>query len=108
MSASEPLASAARATDGPRYRGHPLAGALAFRRSVAALFSFGLRFLRQRADVSPLPCSEAPRGPVVMPDEQDPKPPERSLRNRTRAPRSAPSIGTPPVDALDEQSGAGF
>ena len=50
MSASEPLASAASATNGPRYRGHPLAGALAFRRSVAALFSFGLRFLRQRAD----------------------------------------------------------
>jgi hypothetical protein len=49
MSASEPLASAARATDGPRYRGHPLAGALALRRSVAALarlyawLSFGLR-----------------------------------------------------------------
>jgi hypothetical protein len=37
MSASEPAASAASATDGPRYRGHPLAGALAFRRSVAAL-----------------------------------------------------------------------
>src|SRR6201996_4489518 len=37
MRASESAASAARATDGPRYRGHPLAGALAFRRSVAAL-----------------------------------------------------------------------
>jgi hypothetical protein len=50
MSASEPAASAARATDVSRYRGHPLAGALAFRRSVAALaklyawLSFGLRF----------------------------------------------------------------
>jgi len=43
MSASESAASVASATDGPRYRGHPLAGALAFRRSVAALFSFGLR-----------------------------------------------------------------
>jgi hypothetical protein len=70
MRTSEPLASAARATDGPRYRGHPLAGALAFRRSVAALakvftprLSFGLRFLKQKADFSPLPCSEllAPR-----------------------------------------------
>ena len=37
MSTSEPAASAASATDVPRYRGHPLAGALAFRRSVAAL-----------------------------------------------------------------------
>jgi hypothetical protein len=37
MSASEPAARAARATDDPRYCGHPLAGALAFRRSVAAL-----------------------------------------------------------------------
>jgi hypothetical protein len=37
MRAPEPAASAARATDDSRYRGHPLAGALAFRRSVAAL-----------------------------------------------------------------------
>jgi hypothetical protein len=37
MSASEPAAGAARATNDPRYREHPLAGALAFRRSVAAL-----------------------------------------------------------------------
>jgi hypothetical protein len=44
MSASDSAASAASATDESRYRGHPLAGALAFRRSVAALFSFGLRF----------------------------------------------------------------
>jgi hypothetical protein len=44
MSASDSAASAASATDDSRYRGHPLAGALAFRRSVAALFSFGLRF----------------------------------------------------------------
>jgi hypothetical protein len=69
--------------------------------------SFGLRFLRQGAD-SPLPCSEAPRGPVVMPDEQGPKPPGCDLRNRTQAPRFPPSIGTPPVDALDEQSSVGF
>jgi hypothetical protein len=44
MSASDSAASAASATDESPYRGHPLAGALAFRRSVAALFSFGLRF----------------------------------------------------------------
>jgi len=43
MSASESAASAASATDEPRYREHPLAGALAFRRSVAVFFSFGLR-----------------------------------------------------------------
>jgi hypothetical protein len=30
----------------------------------------------------------APRGPVVIPDGQGPKPPECSLRNRTQAPRS--------------------
>jgi len=49
MRASEPAANAASATNDSRYRGHPLAGALAFRRSVAALarlyawLSFGLR-----------------------------------------------------------------
>jgi len=49
MRASEPAASAASATDDSRYRGHPLAGALALRRSTAALarlyawLSFGLR-----------------------------------------------------------------
>jgi len=37
MRASEPAANAASATNDSRYRGHPLAGALAFRRSVAAL-----------------------------------------------------------------------
>jgi len=37
MRASEPAAGTARATNVSRYRGHPLAGALAFRRSVAAL-----------------------------------------------------------------------
>jgi hypothetical protein len=37
MRAPESAASAAGATNGPRYRGHSLAGALAFRRSVAAL-----------------------------------------------------------------------
>jgi len=37
MRAPEPAANAASATDDSRYRGHPLAGALAFRRSVAAL-----------------------------------------------------------------------
>jgi len=49
MRASEPAASAAGATDDSRYRGHPLAGALAFRRSATALarlyawLSFGPR-----------------------------------------------------------------
>src|ERR1051326_250023 len=65
--------------------------------------SFGLRFLRQEADC-PLPCSEAPRGPVALPDEQGPKPPEGGLGARAQAPRLAPSISTSPVDAPDERA----
>jgi len=66
MSASESAASAASATDVSRYRGHPLAGALAFRRSVAALVSFGPRFTHVAASFSAAAYAveRAPRGPV--------------------------------------------
>src|SRR5579864_8621822 len=66
MRASEPAANAASATNVSRYREHPLAGALAFRRSVAVFFSFGPRFTHVAASFSAAAYAveRAPRGPV--------------------------------------------
>ncbi len=109
MSAPEPAAGAARATNVSRYRGHPLAGALAFRRSVAALAKTSRprlspvpRFMVADNRSAPRAASSWQTGVVAG------RASFRTARVRSAKPHAgtapAPSIGTPPVDAPDERA----